>query len=46
MGATIVDALDTLYIMEMDEEYKAGRDWIASSLNFDVVRALQSCLRP
>eukprot|EP00047_Mylnosiga_fluctuans_P015996 m.50904 g.50904 ORF g.50904 m.50904 type:complete len:646 (-) comp6263_c0_seq4:81-2018(-) len=36
MGATIVDALDTLYIMELNDEFKAGRDWVASSLNFDV----------
>ncbi|CAL1528924.1 unnamed protein product [Lymnaea stagnalis] len=36
LGATIVDAVDTLYIMELDEEYKKARDWIALSLNFDV----------
>ncbi|XP_076445809.1 mannosyl-oligosaccharide 1,2-alpha-mannosidase IA-like [Babylonia areolata] len=35
LGATIVDALDTLYIMEMEDEYKAARDWIATNLNFD-----------
>ena len=37
MGATIVDALDTLYIMGLDEEYKKARDWIATDLNFDLV---------
>lgn len=37
-GATIVDAIDTLYIMEMDEEYKKARDWIAQNLNFDQVQ--------
>ena len=37
LGATIVDAVDTLYVMEMDEEYKQARDWIAQNLNFDGV---------
>lgn len=33
-GATIVDALDTLYIMGLTEEYDAGRLWIRDNLNF------------
>jgi mannosyl-oligosaccharide alpha-1,2-mannosidase len=37
LGATIVDALDTLYVMEMMDEYKMARDWIAQNLNFDGV---------
>ena len=37
MGATVVDALDTLYIMGFTEEYKKARDWIALSLDFNVV---------
>ncbi|KAJ8676687.1 hypothetical protein QAD02_012474, partial [Eretmocerus hayati] len=36
MGATIVDGLDTLYIMGFHEEFKQGRDWIAQNLNFDI----------
>ncbi|KAH9488780.1 hypothetical protein Btru_059411 [Bulinus truncatus] len=35
LGATIVDAVDTLYIMELDEDYNKARTWIALSLNFD-----------
>lgn len=35
LGATIVDGLDTLYIMGLKDEYKAGRDWIASSLDIN-----------
>ncbi|KAL8581913.1 hypothetical protein ACOMHN_010287 [Nucella lapillus] len=35
LGATIVDAVDTLYIMGMEEEYKKARDWIATNLNFE-----------
>jgi mannosyl-oligosaccharide alpha-1,2-mannosidase len=37
IGATIVDALDTLYIMGMMEEYGRGRDWVAQHLDFDTV---------
>ncbi|XP_064628473.1 mannosyl-oligosaccharide 1,2-alpha-mannosidase IA-like [Lineus longissimus] len=33
-GASIVDGLDTLYLMGLMEDYKKGRDWIAASLNF------------
>ncbi|VDM34395.1 unnamed protein product [Toxocara canis] len=32
-GATTVDALDTLYLMGLHEEYRQARDWIVSSLN-------------
>ena len=35
MGATIVDALDTLYIMGMMEEYEKARDWVESDLDFN-----------
>ncbi|XP_041109034.1 mannosyl-oligosaccharide 1,2-alpha-mannosidase IA isoform X2 [Polyodon spathula] len=35
-GATIVDALDSLYIMDMQEEFKAATDWVEKSLNFNV----------
>ncbi|BFZ09518.1 hypothetical protein BsWGS_12557 [Bradybaena similaris] len=36
LGATIVDAVDTLYIMEFDDQYGDARDWIAQNLNFDI----------
>ncbi|CAB0033632.1 unnamed protein product [Trichogramma brassicae] len=36
IGATIVDGLDTLYIMGLHEEFKQGRDWIEKNLNFDI----------
>uniref|UniRef100_H3C0R9 alpha-1,2-Mannosidase n=1 Tax=Tetraodon nigroviridis TaxID=99883 RepID=H3C0R9_TETNG len=35
-GATIVDALDTLYIMEMFEEFDEATDWVEKNLNFNV----------
>ena len=34
MGATIVDAMDTLYIMGMHEEFKRGQDWVEQHLDF------------
>lgn len=36
MGATIVDGLDTLYIMGLHDEYNEGRNWIRDNLNFDI----------
>ncbi|XP_042358943.1 mannosyl-oligosaccharide 1,2-alpha-mannosidase IA [Plectropomus leopardus] len=35
-GATIVDALDTLYIMEMFEEFDSATDWVEKNLDFNV----------
>ncbi|KAF3703041.1 Mannosyl-oligosaccharide 1,2-alpha-mannosidase IA [Channa argus] len=35
-GATIVDALDTLYIMEMFDEFNAATDWVEKNLDFNV----------
>ncbi|XP_076357633.1 mannosyl-oligosaccharide 1,2-alpha-mannosidase IA-like [Tachypleus tridentatus] len=35
MGATIVDGLDTLFLMGLKEEFQKGRDWVAKNLNFD-----------
>ena len=40
MGATIVDGLDTLYIMGLEDEFKAGRDWVATQLSFAGVSRL------
>uniref|UniRef100_A0A8C9Y388 alpha-1,2-Mannosidase n=1 Tax=Sander lucioperca TaxID=283035 RepID=A0A8C9Y388_SANLU len=36
LGATIVDALDTLYIMGLHEEFKDGQEWIDQNLDFGV----------
>ena len=43
LGATIVDAIDTLYIMGLEEEYKKARDWIATNLNFDGASVRRVC---
>lgn len=33
-GATIVDALDTLLLMDLKNEFAAGREWVAKSFHF------------
>jgi len=35
MGVTLVDSLDTLWLMGLKEEFREARDWVASSLSFD-----------
>ncbi|XP_036625183.1 mannosyl-oligosaccharide 1,2-alpha-mannosidase IA [Trichosurus vulpecula] len=35
-GATIIDALDTLFIMEMKNEFKEAKEWIEENLDFNV----------
>ncbi|KAL1109899.1 hypothetical protein AAG570_014133 [Ranatra chinensis] len=35
LGATIVDGLDTLYIMGLHQEFEQGRNWIRDNLNLD-----------
>ncbi|CAG7721013.1 unnamed protein product [Allacma fusca] len=37
IGATIIDALDTLFIMGMNDEYNKARDWVEKS--FDLSRS-------
>lgn len=33
IGASIVDSLDTLFIMNLKDEYKKAKDWVLSSLD-------------
>jgi mannosyl-oligosaccharide alpha-1,2-mannosidase len=33
-GVTIVDSLDTLYIMGLMDEFQQARDWIEHNLDF------------
>ncbi|KAM5154200.1 mannosyl-oligosaccharide 1,2-alpha-mannosidase IB-like isoform 4-T8 [Callospermophilus lateralis] len=43
MGATIVDALDTLYIMGLHDEFLDGQRWIEDNLDFSVEREPRNC---
>ncbi|RZJ01447.1 MAG: alpha-mannosidase [Brevundimonas sp.] len=36
LGLSLVEALDTLWIMELDEEFQAGADWVKANLDFDI----------
>jgi mannosyl-oligosaccharide alpha-1,2-mannosidase len=42
LGATIVDGLDTLYIMGLTEEFRQGRDWIAQNMDLDQIVSFAS----
>ncbi|KAG8657628.1 mannosyl-oligosaccharide 1,2-alpha-mannosidase MNS1 isoform X2 [Manihot esculenta] len=35
LGATLIDALDTLFIMGFDEQFQRAREWVANSLDFN-----------
>jgi mannosyl-oligosaccharide alpha-1,2-mannosidase len=35
MGATIVDSMDTLYIMGMMEDFDKGKEWISNNLDMN-----------
>ncbi|XP_045766071.1 mannosyl-oligosaccharide alpha-1,2-mannosidase IA-like isoform X1 [Maniola jurtina] len=37
LGATIVDGMDTLYIMGMMDEFREGRDWIADHFHINEI---------
>lgn len=41
LGATIVDGLDTLYIMNLKQQYQEGREWVQQKFSFkNMVRIL------
>ncbi|XP_063167879.1 mannosyl-oligosaccharide 1,2-alpha-mannosidase IC [Candoia aspera] len=35
-GATVVDALDTLYVMELQEEFQEAKDWVEKNFDLNV----------
>jgi endoplasmic reticulum Man9GlcNAc2 1,2-alpha-mannosidase len=35
VGYTIIDAIDTMQVMGLEEEYSRARKWISSKLRFD-----------
>lgn len=39
LGATILDGLDTLYIMGMREEFQQARDWVAKEFNVNAMNS-------
>ena len=41
MGATIVDSLDTLYLMGLKKEFEQAKEWIRTSLDLNQVHKQQ-----
>ncbi|KAK9125534.1 hypothetical protein Scep_014380 [Stephania cephalantha] len=35
LGATLIDSLDTLFIMGLDEQFQKAKKWVATSLDFN-----------
>ncbi|GMI97539.1 ALPHA-MANNOSIDASE IB, alpha-mannosidase 1 [Hibiscus trionum] len=35
LGATVIDSLDTLFIMGLQEQFQRAREWVANSLDFN-----------
>jgi endoplasmic reticulum Man9GlcNAc2 1,2-alpha-mannosidase len=35
VGYTIIDAIDTMHVMGLQEEYSRAREWISSELRID-----------
>ncbi|XP_021893165.1 mannosyl-oligosaccharide 1,2-alpha-mannosidase MNS1-like isoform X2 [Carica papaya] len=35
LGATLIDSLDTLFIMDLHEQFQRAREWVANSLDFN-----------
>ncbi len=36
LGLTIVEALDTLWVMGLDDEFRDGVEWVKQNLDFDL----------
>ena len=37
MGATIVESISTLYIMNLQDQYEKAKEWVRTSLDFDKI---------
>ena len=35
LGTTVVDSLDTLWVLGLKDEFKTARNWVAEKLDFD-----------
>ena len=36
-GLTLIDSMDTLYIMGLNDEYQLAKDWIKNSFDLNIV---------
>ena len=44
MGTSIIDSMDTLYIMGLEQEFEKGRKWIEEHFDFNIVESDVSVL--
>lgn len=40
LGLTLIDSLDTLYIMNLDEEFELAKEWVTTKLNFSINKVI------
>ena len=36
LGLTLIDSLDTMYIMGLTDEFEEAKDWVGDSLDFSI----------
>ena len=36
LGLTLIDSLDTMYVMNLRDEFDEAKDWVAEHLNFSI----------
>ena len=36
LGLTLIDSLDTMYIMGLTDEFEEAKDWVSDSLDFSI----------
>ena len=36
LGLTLIDSLDTMYIMGLTDEFEEAKDWVGESLDFSI----------
>uniref|UniRef100_A0A9L0SN97 alpha-1,2-Mannosidase n=1 Tax=Equus caballus TaxID=9796 RepID=A0A9L0SN97_HORSE len=44
-GATVIDSLDTLYLMELKEEFQEAKAWVEESFHLNVVKNIRKVLK-
>lgn len=45
-GVTLIDSLDTLWIMGMKDEFYRGRDWVRDNLSYNKYVLPKACCWP
>ena len=40
LGLTLIDSLDTMYVMNLRDEFDEAKDWVAEHLSFSINKVL------